>query len=680
MLDVKKTKLLQTEVYESGGGENTYLMNSTFHDENSGRCNLVEHHKKSFPRTKGLPEKLEKHLNSEKERELEALYEENRQLLIEITKLRKTNQLLVKDVTKKKEIIDSLDSNLVEVEEKLENARKKNWNMYNEILNREKKIQERKETENASEIADSENRYDVKTTKFGAFNTVDVVKTPNEKTEINQRPKSTSISTSTENAKWFQEMILESLSEKQAEKRAYDSLKYEIEKLQKEVYSMQTDILKKNQQNPNSLEAINDVVNGKLSIFNSTDSSNNILQSGNNILHSTSLAQELKEVACTANDSSSKNTLEENNHSKENDSGLKNRATVIESSESIPPRSVHILMGKTFSKENNIDKKINHYKALQLRQDPKEIPSEANSNLNPRLPTSLLFQATKNPPPLQPSLYENFQRTQLPIHHPFLTQTLPLSTGFHLPPALSGINPFATLQTQAQEERHLKPPEFRAYPPSTQSHPRHLECESLHFQANYPPPYFSHLHSIYEPAQALPAPGMHPSQFLTQVPTAHSLSLPKFQPPPFKIKIIQKFRRNRNNSVPPGAGDLAHRQPPQGNPASDPPEDSSHDHSAETDLPQGYIRFKTSITSPLSQSEFFSPVSANANQNPCPCDRTAGSCAAISFQSTSRRPMRQRALHPTKARSLSSDIPLSGPQPNQTELLRLSRLQAPAEP
>ncbi|OII73553.1 uncharacterized protein cubi_03351 [Cryptosporidium ubiquitum] len=699
MLNEKNKKYIHSKLHEKNGKNNIYMKNIVYGDENLSEINNMEYPVNTLLRNKGLPEKLEKHLNNEKERELESLYEENRQLLVEISKLRKTNQLLVKDVNKKNEIIDNLDSNLVEVEEKLENAKKKNWNMYNEILNREKKNQQQdynKDQSIDSDHIDNET-YKLKESKIGTFNTVNIIK-PSSKKEFNNRPKSTSISTSTENTKWLQDMILQSLSEKHAEKKAYDNLKYEVEKLQKEIYSMQTDLLKNNQQDEIIQEPIIDQSNGKLSVFHSTNSSNNnsttiigTSVSGfntiNSTFHSTSLAQELKEINCTTNNSSI-NSLQESEDTqekleKENDQ---------ENLESIPPRSVHILMGKTFSRENNIDRKINKYK------NGSRYNSENLNGENLIQPMSNHYnsyikqlQTQVNHQYQQPSITNtnnnnyyyssNMNNNHQNYHNPHSNNYFQTYT--------NNTNPFLSISANDNNNTngHLYNFQHNSYYNSVRRPVNFPKYENNNINSLYmdnladrpslansiinsslAPKHLNQGHTYYQyskhnvpeskfnliPTQTstpMNIPSSNP--FYTQTLNQNSYSNIPF--PPFKIKITQRFRRNRNNSVPPPRpqNDFSSEKmvTDENQPVPGQIESLNSNNDVEKELPQGYIRFKTSISSPLSQDDFFSPISANIN-NICPCDKAIDSCAFIQ-----KKPI-QHNEDKNKTRSLSTSLPL----------------------
>ncbi|KAJ1610089.1 hypothetical protein OJ252_2011 [Cryptosporidium canis] len=676
MLDGKGKRQIYSKLHETGV-KYSQAKNVVYEDENSNELNRFEFPRNTLLRSKGLPEKLEKHLNNEKERELESLYEENRQLLVEISKLRKTNQLLVKDVNKKNEIIDSLDSSLVEVEEKLESAKKKNWSMYNEILSREKDLQEKSKREQGMNTSNTdEEAYSIRASKIGTFNTVDIVKTKSKKESSDIRPKSTSISTSTDNTKWLQDIILESLSEKHVEKKAYDDLKYEVEKLQKEIYSMQTDLLRSNSNDEVIQEPIVDEVNGKLSVFHSTNSSTNNSSiigtsvSGfntiNNVVHSTSLAQELNDVNCSIQ-SSSIGSLQENEESSE---GFDQ-----DNQETIPPRSVHILMGKTFSSENNIDRKINKYKnGLRYGNE--------NSNINYSMEH---VNGYYNHPPQGPSM--------TPIHHHYQQPCIPPSTNTgHYYYSLSNtgaIHPY-TNYYERLHPRNYPPPYYTGSTNPLPSISAYNSINSKLFNSqdsvcnsegpfymgnviNQPPmtnsliypstniSYTDRRHPHYPPhsrTNNIPGPIFNP--FPTSNSTAGSIPFPtqtfdqqknqNMPFPPFKIKITQKFRRNRNNSVPPRPKDIPEQVATSESMSGQ--AQTGESNTADKDLPQGYIRFKTSIASPLSQDDFFSPVSMNVNQV-CPCDKAINSCASIS-----KAPAEQSSTESNKVRSVSNALPL----------------------
>ncbi|KAH8582026.1 uncharacterized protein ELE39_003185 [Cryptosporidium sp. chipmunk genotype I] len=696
MLDGKSKKPIHQKLHETNGKHNSYMKNVVYGDENLTELNKVEYPRNTLLRNNGLPEKLEKHLNNEKERELESLYEENRQLLMEISKLRKTNQLLVKDVNKKNEIIDSLDSSLVEVEEKLENAKKKNWNMYNEILNRERKNQKQddgKEPNTNSNHSDEET-YNFKASKIGTFNTVNITKATSNKDFTNNRPKSTSISTSTENTKWLQDMILESLSEKHVERKAYDNLKYEVEKLQKEIYSMQTDLLKSNLHDEVIQEPIVDHSNGKLSVFHSTNSSSNnsisIIGTSisgfntiNNTFHSTSLAQELKEVNNTTNNSSIDSIQGPDNTQEESE-----KENGQENFESIPPRSVHILMGKTFSRDNNIDKKINKYK------NGPRYNSEKSDDYNLIQPTANCynshiqqFQTQINQHYQQPSVatsnnnYYYYSSSNMNNQHQNYNKLDPrnysqIYNANYTNPFISTNESYNSTNRPLQSFQHNNYPFYNSIrrpinlPEYGASYTNALQMDSL---VNYPPmtnslvnPVLSlqnlkqgFVHHQYSKFN-LSEPNFNSIQtsnpFYNQTLNPHNYSNLPF--PPFKIKITQRFRRNRNNSVPPPRpkNDLGSEQLviEESHPAPNQVETFNSNSDSDKDLPQGYIRFKTSISSPLSQDDFFSPISANIN-NICPCDKAIDSCASIS-----KKPI-QHDSEKNKMRSLSTSLPLPIP-------------------
>ncbi|QOY39877.1 Uncharacterized protein cpbgf_8001260 [Cryptosporidium parvum] len=697
MLDGKIKKPAHQKLHETVGKHNSYMKNVVYGDENITELNKMEYPRNTLLRNNGLPEKLEKHLNNEKERELESLYEENRQLLMEISKLRKTNQLLVKDVNKKNEIIDSLDSSLVEVEEKLENAKKKNWNMYNEILNRERKNQQQNNTRehNTDSNNSDDETYELKASKIGTFNTVNIIKSNNKKDLTSNRPKSTSISTSTENTKWLQDMILESLSEKHVEKKAYDNLKYEVEKLQKEIYSMQTDLLKSNIHDEVIQEPIVDHSNGKLSVFHSTSSSTNNSSSIigtsvsgfntiNNTFQSTSLAQELKEVNNTTTnssfDSSQKSEEIQQESEKENEQ---------ENVESIPPRSVHILMGKTFSRDNNIDKKINKYKngpryniqksdndnfihptsnyyrsdiqtfQTQINQQPSIATNGNNyyyysySNLNNKHQNynnldlknySHIYNTNYTNPFLSVSTNDNYNNMNRPLQA-FQNNNYSIYNSIRRP-----IN-LAEYRANYKNQPHMDNL-VNHHPLMTNSmldsglNPQNLKQGFIQHQyskINFPE---SNLNSI---------PSLNP--FYTQTINLNNYSNLPF--PPFQVKITQIFRRNRNNSVPPPRpkNELNSEKVvnEENHPVSNKIDLPDSNNDSDKDLPQGYIRFKTSISSPLSQDDFFSPISGNVN-NICPCDKAIDSCAAIS-----KKLIQNNYEKKNKMRSSSTSLPLPIP-------------------
>ncbi|EEA05513.1 uncharacterized protein CMU_025190 [Cryptosporidium muris RN66] len=276
-----------------------------FNDENS--ClNSSDNRYKSIIKTSGLPEKLEKHLSSEKDRELEYLYEENRHLLLEVAKLRRINQVLNKDVVKKNEIIDNLDSNLAEVEEQLKIVKKSQRNR--ELLKEASLLQP-----NVGKSKDKlESCNGTNTTKYGNFNTVDIK--PKLTTTNTPRPKSSTTSVET---RLLQNVLIESLHEQQCERKAYQELKHEIEKLQKEVYMMQNDI---NNTNNSVLEQSN-VFASKVNDEIENQKTRSSLTSSTT---SQSLAQELLEPISSES--------------------LNNKI--------MPPRSVHLLMGETITNHN----------------------------------------------------------------------------------------------------------------------------------------------------------------------------------------------------------------------------------------------------------------------------------------------------------------------------------------
>lgn len=721
-MDGRSKRQIQSKIHENGARFNGSMKNVVYGDENMYETNKLEYPGNTLLRNKGLPEKLEKHLNNEKERELESLYEENRQLLMEISKLRKTNQLLVKDVNKKNEIIDSLDSSLVEVEEKLENVKKKNWNMYNEILNREKDQQEKQNRERTVDSNQSEEEaYNLRASKIGTFNTVDIVKSSYKKESTSNRPKSTSTSTSTENTKWLQDMILESLSEKRVEKRAYDDLKYEVEKLQKEIYSMQTELLKSSQQDETIQEPVIDQANGKLSVFHSTNSlTNNSSIIGtsvsgfntvNNAFRSTSLAQELKEVSCTANNGSNEPLQEQENVLQEQDQESERGRS--HGMESIPPRSVHILMGKTFSKGNNIDRKINKYK-----NGPRYISENSNVvNNHPAQPVNGYYGFMQTPFLTQTN--QNYQQPSVPFrsnsgyyYYSFSnanannTQYQQHHDNLHPRncPGAYYVNPFSSVSTSGNHIggnlHHFQDySSYNGWIQSSAQHPDYvssLENQLLYTGGGACGGDSSVLHSSVTNSLIHPSANLRymdrshlPHQYpKVSVPESVSGSLPvvasvagsipfptqnfspykqsnmPFLPPPFKIKVTQKFRRNRNHSVPLRPKDdsscseqiaVDENQPLPGQ------VEVSSKVSDQEQLPQGYIRFKTSISSPLSQDDYFSPVSLNVNKV-CPCDKAINSCAAASKRlvesSTEDKNSRSRHSSTAKAAAPTTTLPL----------------------
>ncbi|KAK9170805.1 hypothetical protein CmeUKMEL1_15425 [Cryptosporidium meleagridis] len=692
MLDGKIKNPVHQKLHETVGNHNSYVKNVVYGDENISELNKMEYPRNTLLRNNGLPEKLEKHLNNEKERELESLYEENRQLLIEISKLRKTNQLLVKDVNKKNEIIDSLDSSLVEVEEKLENAKKKNWNMYNEILNRERKNQQQsnaREHNKDSNHSDDET-YELKASKIGTFNTVNIIKSSNKKDLASNRPKSTSISTSTENTKWLQDFILESLSEKHVEKKEYDNLKYEIEKLQKEIYSMQTDLLKSNIHDEVIQEPVVDHSNGKLSVFHSTSSSTNNSTSIigksvggfntiNNTFQSTSLAQELKEVNNTTANSSFDSSQKSEEFQKENEP---------ENFESIPPRSVHILMGKTFSRDNNIDKKINKYKngpRYNLQKSDNEnfihpASDYSRSDIN-------LFQTQINQ---QPSIATNnnnyYYYSYSNLNNKYQNQnSIDLKNYSHVYNT-NYTNPFLSVSTNNNYNMNQPLQDFQNNNYSIYNSIKR-PISLAEYRTSYKNrPYMNNLFNHHPlMANSMIDSGLNPQNLnqgfiqhqysKTNLPESNSNSIPSLNPfytqtfnlnnysnlqfPPFQVKITQRFRRNRNNSVPPPRpkNELNSEKvvTEENYPVSNQTDVPDYNNNSDKGLPKGYIRFKTSISSPLSQDDFFSPISGNVN-NICPCDKAIDSCAAIS-----KKLIQNNYEKKNKVRSSSTSLPLPIP-------------------
>lgn len=687
-MDGKSKRQVHSRTHENGVKYNSSMKNVVYGDENMYETNKLEYPGNTLLRNKGLPEKLEKHLNNEKERELESLYEENRQLLMEISKLRKTNQLLVKDVNKKNEIIDSLDSSLVEVEEKLENVKKKNWNMYNGILSREKDQKENHNRERSVDVDQSEGEfYNLRASKIGTFNTVDIVKSSNKKESTEKRPKSTSTSTSTENIKWLQDMILESLSEKGVEKRAYDDLKYEVEKLQKEIYSMQTDLLKSSQQEEIIQEPVIDQTNGKLSVFHSTNSSTNNssvigrsvsgFNTVNNAFRSTSLAQELNEVSSTANNGSNESLKEQETAMKEQD---QENYQANHHLESIPPRSVHILMGKTFSRGNNIDEKINRYK-----NGPKYTSENSNFINHPMQSANNYYSSMQTP--FLTQINQHYQQQNIPFgsnngcYYYSFSNTNTNNAQYqqyygHLyprncPQAYYYTNPFSSIPSndnsignnlyQFQDHSHpynyftKTPVNHQEYISGLENHLAYTGGENNNNMVNH---YPSMTNSLVNPNTNLNCldrgrlhhqyPKLNVQESVSgqfPVPTNNSSgSVPfptqNFSPykqsnmpfPPFKIKVTQKFRRNRNHSVPLQPKDNSCSEHMVVDETTQPLQNLVEESSKVSDqeqLPEGYIRFKTSISSPLSQDDFFSPVSLNINKV-CPCDKAISSCATMS--------------------------------------------------
>ncbi|KAH8740756.1 hypothetical protein FG386_002718 [Cryptosporidium ryanae] len=613
--------------------------------ENENR-NLTNHmdtqSRNVLMRNKCLPEKLEKYLNDEKERELESLYEENRQLLLEIAKLRKTNQMLVKDVSKKNEIIDDLDSNLVEVEEKLENIKKKNMNMYNEILSRERVNNSTGNMNIKNMEGNIDSEYFIKASNIGKYNTVDIKKSDLCKVN-NNRPNSTNSNVSNtsidiENSKWFQDIVLKTIKES----KAYDNLKCEVEKLQKEVYSMQSDINKNNNNNSDICDGDLDLkfsrnednLNIDLNNINTIFDSKNSINNSSNSANTNSLAQELKEAnspSITSMDVNFDNEVSSNG-------SLINKNTVTET---MPPRSVHILMGKTFSSYNNIDKKIDYYKNTVIGSRMDGCISEnydrrvtgLKSNFNDE------FNKLNNSIDCENNYYSfNNSYSNIYIDNDHITnQRLMRNSSdmflggqkqpqIQIPESSNNIKYtcFHNLNTNSSNVFHKRI--------SNNSGNLYSNNNYLHSQLNY----------LNNNNRSIPFPGYAPNsnRFLSGLRLNNQFCVNEYIPGtsengnnnglPFRIKVTQKFRRTRNTSVPPkyiynsGVGnetmfncDDNHR---------------INSNFVQDNVPEGYISFKTSITSPMNnQCEYLSPNSpysfSSFGSGICPCDKTTNYCS-----------------------------------------------------
>ncbi|KAH7649945.1 hypothetical protein FG379_001789 [Cryptosporidium bovis] len=613
-----------SQIFESLGDK--------FENENKNMINQVDIHNRNVSlRNKSLPEKLEKYLNNEKERELESLYEENRQLLLEIAKLRKTNQMLVKDVSKKNEIIDNLDSNLVEVEEKLENIKKKNMNMYNEILNRERQNINIKN--NNEKVENNSSEYFMKASNIGRYNTVDIKKSSLSK--IDNRPKSTSSNINgnnidIEDSKWFQNIILKTVKES----KEYDNLKYEVEKLQKEVYSMQSDLNKNNRNISNDLvlqfSKSEKNLNGDFDNINTVFDSKNSINNTSSSVNTNSLAQELKEI-------NSPNIDLNLNISSSSKVGFNNKNA---DKETMPPRSVHLLMGKTFSSCNNIDKKINQYKSGKMNDlnnfsgisvDLDKENSRLKNNFN-----NNFFNSTNivNEHDYQ---FSNSTSNQYVGNVNFMNQRL----------AMNSSNMLYGGQKQPQitaNNNNIKYTRFHNSNTSSTSVFNKRNSNNHDNNNSFPGnDYFRYQLNYVNNHRSLPFPGYIPSsskvlnniglynqyygqEYIQNI--AGSGNSNGNNNLPFRIKVTQKFRRTRNTSVPPKYI-LNNRV--EDEVMFDCNDNDCNNNNVQNDIPQGYICFKTSITSPINhESEYLSPSSpysfSSFGSGICPCDKATNYC------------------------------------------------------
>ncbi|KAL7068258.1 hypothetical protein ACR3K2_13090 [Cryptosporidium serpentis] len=576
-----------------------------FNDENS--ClNSFDNRYKSIIKTSGLPEKLEKHLSNEKDRELEYLYEENRHLLLEVAKLRRINQVLNKDVVKKNEIIDNLDSNLAEAEEQLKSVKKsqRNRELVKEISLLGPNIGKSKDK---LESCDGTN-----TTKYGNFNTVDIK--PKLTTANISRPKSSTTSVET---KLLQNALIESLHEQQCERKAYQELKHEIEKLQKEVYMMQNDINSTNnsvleQPNVFASKEVNDEIENQKTRSSFTSSTT-----------SQSLAQELLEPISSES--------------------LNNKI--------IPPRSVHLLMGETITNCNlkpNMNISDSQGKSETSNLFKNRIPILPDSH-NPSFPTTYNSSAPYSFVTMDSSGSPNHVPPSMNIF-PYFTTSIPNrfpNAGYAFVPTLNYSQPINRNFNQLKY-----PIQSSIYQTTIQSNNSQNTAKAPLIRRSITPfqtRYGTHSNSqIHDNLQTFSSVNNIPSSnppILFTVNQSNNMNnnytVPHNIPTSYKLTFTPRFRRkshkspipsnNRYHSFDPirrcGTGNLRNENMHNAN------------FGSENSLNSGYIKFKASIVpstgSVTSIESKYSPstvdsssrmrVSPGINSGYCPCNE-AKSC------------------------------------------------------